>query len=418
MPAAASVLVNLTGTSTAATLYSDDGVTPQTNPIVSDSSGEYAFYAADGIYDLVISVTGFTTETKTAAVHLFDSSDAGRLTFASTFTTGGTKNDILSSKADSLTGTDQASIIRVDGTFTNTSTDDEGIIGFHSVLANTAGSGASSNMHAMIGTVRNSGPGDAKGIYARSVGMTGSTGVVVGLIAAVTPASGSVTSYGVQVVMNSSGTGGDGVGKTVSAGILIGSDSGTCALGNGFALNNDIAIAVGGAGLKMFAIGAGDFVNLKSSNGLTDLFITSSTGATKINNTSAGAVTTPLTLLNASGTASTGVALVLDPNTSGGSRVAQLVAYHAGANVISLDVKLSNAASPATVATFSAAGALTVVGAFGCNTKAAQTAFASGGALNAYGAGANGLDTGANMSSMHAMVVAMRAALVANGIMS
>jgi hypothetical protein len=61
---------------------------------------------------------------------------------------------------------------------------------------------------------------------------------------------------------------------------------------------------------------------------------------------------------------------------------------------------------------------LTVTGAFGCNTKAAQTAFASGGALNAYGAGANGLDTGANMSSLHALVVAMRAALVANGIMS
>lgn len=57
-------------------------------------------------------------------------------------------------------------------------------------------------------------------------------------------------------------------------------------------------------------------------------------------------------------------------------------------------------------------------GAFGCNTKAAQTAYASGGALAAYGAGANGLDSGANMAALHALVVAMRAALVANGIMS
>jgi hypothetical protein len=64
------------------------------------------------------------------------------------------------------------------------------------------------------------------------------------------------------------------------------------------------------------------------------------------------------------------------------------------------------------------AGAITLTGAFGCNTKAAQTAFASGGALNAYGAGANGLDSGANMSALHALVVAIRAALVANGIMS
>ena len=63
-------------------------------------------------------------------------------------------------------------------------------------------------------------------------------------------------------------------------------------------------------------------------------------------------------------------------------------------------------------------GTLTPSGAFGCNTKTAQSAFASGGALNAYGAGANGLDSGANMSALHAMVVAIRAALVADGIMS
>ncbi len=63
-------------------------------------------------------------------------------------------------------------------------------------------------------------------------------------------------------------------------------------------------------------------------------------------------------------------------------------------------------------------GTLTVTTAFGCNSKAAQTAYVSGGALNAYGAGANGLDTGANMSALHALVVSIRAALVANGIMS
>lgn len=68
-------------------------------------------------------------------------------------------------------------------------------------------------------------------------------------------------------------------------------------------------------------------------------------------------------------------------------------------------------------ATIAAAG-LTVVAGFGCNTKAPQTAYASGGALAAYGAGANGFDTGANASALHAMVVSLRAALVANGIMS
>jgi hypothetical protein len=63
-------------------------------------------------------------------------------------------------------------------------------------------------------------------------------------------------------------------------------------------------------------------------------------------------------------------------------------------------------------------GTGTITGAFGCNSKTAQTAYASAGALAAYGTGAFGLDSGANMSALHALVVAIRAALVANGIMS
>jgi len=63
-------------------------------------------------------------------------------------------------------------------------------------------------------------------------------------------------------------------------------------------------------------------------------------------------------------------------------------------------------------------GTVKSVGAFACNNSTPQTPAASGGALNAYGAGANGLDTGSNMSSLYALVVAIRAALVANGIMS
>lgn len=63
-------------------------------------------------------------------------------------------------------------------------------------------------------------------------------------------------------------------------------------------------------------------------------------------------------------------------------------------------------------------GTGTITGGFGCNAKTAQTSYASGGALAAYAAGTNGLDSGANMSALHAMVVSIRAALVANGIMS
>ncbi len=62
--------------------------------------------------------------------------------------------------------------------------------------------------------------------------------------------------------------------------------------------------------------------------------------------------------------------------------------------------------------------AAVVTAGFGCNGASAQTAVASGGVLNSYATGAFGLDSDANMSSMHALVVSIRAALVANGTMS
>jgi hypothetical protein len=64
------------------------------------------------------------------------------------------------------------------------------------------------------------------------------------------------------------------------------------------------------------------------------------------------------------------------------------------------------------------AGGFSCKAGFGCNTKTPQTAYASGGALAAYVTGAFGLDSNANMTALYNLVVAMRAALVANGIMS
>jgi len=55
---------------------------------------------------------------------------------------------------------------------------------------------------------------------------------------------------------------------------------------------------------------------------------------------------------------------------------------------------------------------------FGCNNATPQTPYASGGALAAYGAGTYGFDSAAHASALYAMVVAIRAALVADGIMS
>lgn len=62
LPAAgASVQVNLAGTQTLATIYSDNGRTQAANPLTADSNGDYEFYAVDGRYDIVISGTTIPT---------------------------------------------------------------------------------------------------------------------------------------------------------------------------------------------------------------------------------------------------------------------------------------------------------------------------------------------------------------------
>jgi hypothetical protein len=67
--------------------------------------------------------------------------------------------------------------------------------------------------------------------------------------------------------------------------------------------------------------------------------------------------------------------------------------------------------------TLSAAGGLAPLGGFGCNTKLAQGAYASGGAV-APGAGAYGASSAANFAALATLVANIRLALVANGIMS
>ena len=63
--AGASVLVQTYPGAVTATMYSDDGVTEATNPLTTDSIGNFSFYAADGRYQLVVSGTGLTTRTVT-----------------------------------------------------------------------------------------------------------------------------------------------------------------------------------------------------------------------------------------------------------------------------------------------------------------------------------------------------------------
>lgn len=64
---------NLAGT--LATLYSDNGVTPQANPIITGRDGEYMFYAANGRYSISITANGFVGES-VSDVLLYDPSEA------------------------------------------------------------------------------------------------------------------------------------------------------------------------------------------------------------------------------------------------------------------------------------------------------------------------------------------------------
>lgn len=77
---------------------------------------------------------------------------------------------------------------------------------------------------------------------------------------------------------------------------------------------------------------------------------------------------------------------------------------------------VASGASPLTTFNY----AVQVSGAFGCNTKTPQTAFASGGAAPAGGTGttAGAYDTASNRNALITLVNNMRTALVNNGIMS
>lgn len=72
---AAGALVYVTNSTTGAlaTLYSDNGVTPITNPVTCDQTGFFSFYTADGIYNLQYMIGPIALRTLTA-VQIFDES--------------------------------------------------------------------------------------------------------------------------------------------------------------------------------------------------------------------------------------------------------------------------------------------------------------------------------------------------------
>jgi hypothetical protein len=78
--AGASVAVQSGGSNVS--IYSDDGVTLKSNPMTTDASGGFSFYAANGTYDLVVTSASGVVSSLPSRVRLFDVADAGLATSA------------------------------------------------------------------------------------------------------------------------------------------------------------------------------------------------------------------------------------------------------------------------------------------------------------------------------------------------
>lgn len=70
----ATITVTVTSGGATATLYSDNGVTPLSNPVSTDSEGEFFFYAANNKYTLTTTYNGSTVAV--TDIVLFDPSDS------------------------------------------------------------------------------------------------------------------------------------------------------------------------------------------------------------------------------------------------------------------------------------------------------------------------------------------------------
>jgi hypothetical protein len=85
--AGASVSVQSSGVEVS--IYSDDGVSLQANPMTTDASGGFSFYAANGTYDLVVTSASGVVSSLPSRVRLFDVADAGLASSAALSASGG-----------------------------------------------------------------------------------------------------------------------------------------------------------------------------------------------------------------------------------------------------------------------------------------------------------------------------------------
>ena len=118
--ASVTISVYLAGTTTLASLFSDNGVAALGNPFLSDSDGSFNFYAADGRYDIKLAKTGYTFGTDLYDVQLFDLTSVSPVTMNPLYSpvvgtltlslSGGGVIQYTSSKILSGTGTPEGTV--------------------------------------------------------------------------------------------------------------------------------------------------------------------------------------------------------------------------------------------------------------------------------------------------------------------
>lgn len=142
-------------------------------------------------------------------------------------------------------------------------------------LAALSTSDATSDLYAVIGEIKNYGPGIVKALYGRVTGMPGSTGSMTAVNVGVTPGATSNSSFGVQVAM-------DSTSQNVTAALWLMSNLYPSSTTASYGLLIDQTIQVQSVGYQMFAGGPGDFLKLMNAAGTAALYRVLPTGYLEI----------------------------------------------------------------------------------------------------------------------------------------
>lgn len=431
------VTVYTNGTTTKATIYSDNGITPISNPLTAGDLGEFTFYAADGRYDLSISKSGITTQTL-SDILLFDpaaSTGSAGVSFKQ-FGTGALTRTVQTVLRDIVRSGDFAT----SGNYDTAKALLTGSIAFPPTLqvVGSAGNCATFGRGSFVAN------GTTNQILASgyNVAIDGQTipdptDTSVGVFHEANWNSGVVRQAEWHVDM--AGPSQSYKRPFMAVYALTGANANKITDVN---LASEVAMSLSASATGTmtmtaltFTVGTtGASFNLTGKIVVGDRILQAvstddTTSAIQIGPGDNGATTRTAMLFRIGGYNTPSAA---NSNSDGDKTVLYNAAtlklamgiesgalwFQAGGSGTSGHKWYGTTGGNTLQMSLNASSALTVVGAFGCNGATARTAAASGGALNAYGAGANGLDSGANMSALHALVVAMRAALVANGIMS